>query len=171
MTILSCLGKLFTAVLNERLCKYSNEVNLLEDNQFGFRSSYSTTDSIFTLYSFFEILKSKKKKIFYAFIDFEKAFDKVWRNALWFKLLQSNINRKIYNVIFNLYQKLKSCVTYNDCKTEFFPCEMGVRQGKNLSPFLFSIFVNDIQDFFQNENITGLQTVSDCIEQKLNIFF
>jgi hypothetical protein len=36
---------------------FSEEVFLLEENQFGFRKSYSTTDSICTLFSFFEILK------------------------------------------------------------------------------------------------------------------
>jgi hypothetical protein len=82
ITILSCLGKLFTAILNERLRVFSEEVFLLEENQFGFRKSYSTTNNIFTLFSFFEILKSKKKKLFCAFVDFEKAYDIVWIEAL-----------------------------------------------------------------------------------------
>ena len=60
--ILSCLGKLFTAILNERLCRFSEEALLMNENQFGFRKSYSTTDSFFTLFSFFEILKRRKKK-------------------------------------------------------------------------------------------------------------
>ena len=83
ITILSCLGKLFTAILNERLCHFSEEALLMNENQFGFRKSYSTTDGFFTLFSFFEILKNKKEKLFCAFVDFEKAFDTVWRDALW----------------------------------------------------------------------------------------
>jgi hypothetical protein len=39
------------------------------------------------LYSFFELLKRKKKKMYCAFIDVEKAFDKIWREGLWYKLL------------------------------------------------------------------------------------
>jgi hypothetical protein len=46
ITILSCLGKLFTAILNERLRVFSEEGFLLDENQFGFRKSYSTADSI-----------------------------------------------------------------------------------------------------------------------------
>jgi hypothetical protein len=64
ITILSCLGKLFTAILDERLRVFSEEVVLLEENQFGFRKSYSTRDSIFTLFSFFEILKVKRRNYF-----------------------------------------------------------------------------------------------------------
>ena len=37
ITILSYLGKLFTSVLNARLNKCANEVNLLNENQAGFR--------------------------------------------------------------------------------------------------------------------------------------
>jgi hypothetical protein len=44
--------------------------------------SHSTTDSISTLFSFLEILKGKKKKLFCVFLDFEKVpFDKVWKEA------------------------------------------------------------------------------------------
>jgi hypothetical protein len=54
--------------------------------------------NIFVLYAFFELLKLKKKKLFVIFVDFEKAFDKVWRDGLWCKLLLNNINGKMYKV-------------------------------------------------------------------------
>ena len=170
ITILSCLGKLFTAVLSERLCQFSDDSSLLNENQFGFRKSYSTTDSIFTLFSFFEILKNKRKKLFCAFVDFEKAFDTVWREALWHKLLLNHINGKMHNVIFNMYKDVKSCVMYNNKKSNFFDCEMGVRQGENLSPFLFAVFLNDLQNFLEQENVSGLREISGILEDKFNIF-
>ena len=62
ITILSCLSKLFTSVLNDRLTLYLNENNILNENQAGFRKDYSCTDHIFTLHSLFEILRKRKKK-------------------------------------------------------------------------------------------------------------
>jgi hypothetical protein len=47
-------------------------------------------------------------KRFCAFIDFEKAFDTVWRDGLWYKLFMCNIKDKMYNVILNLYNNIKS---------------------------------------------------------------
>jgi hypothetical protein len=49
-----------------------------------------------------------------AFVDFEKAFDNIWRVALWYKLLLNNINGKMYNFIVNMYNSIKSCIVYND---------------------------------------------------------
>ena len=87
ITLLSCLGKLFTSIINERLNLFLNENNILLENQAGFRKNYSTNDHIFVLYSLIEILKQRKKKLYCAFIDFSKAFDSVWRIGLWKKML------------------------------------------------------------------------------------
>ena len=67
ITIISCLSKLFTAILNDRLNKFSDDFLILCENQTGFRKSYSTIDNLFTLHSFFEILKKKKKELYCCF--------------------------------------------------------------------------------------------------------
>ena len=52
ITIVNCLGKLFTAILTERLNKYSDRFMILNENQCGFRQGYCTIDNIFTLHAF-----------------------------------------------------------------------------------------------------------------------
>jgi hypothetical protein len=68
-------------------------------------------------------------------VDFEKAFDKVWSDGLWCKILLNNINGKMYKVIYNMYQNIKSRIVYNDAVSDFFDCNNGARQGEifNLS--------------------------------------
>jgi hypothetical protein len=134
------LPLIFTSILNDRLNTFSEEFKILNESQCGFRKQYSTIDSIFILYSFFECLKSKNKKIFCAFVDFEKAFDKVWREALWYKLLLNNINGKMYRLILNMYDNIKSCVVYNNCKSDFFRCENGVRHQSPRKHKIFFYF-------------------------------
>ena len=46
ITLLSCLRKLFTAVLNERLTSYLEDNNMIGDEQAGFRNGHSTLDHI-----------------------------------------------------------------------------------------------------------------------------
>ena len=59
ITILSCLGKLFTSILNQRLTTFLEESNILNENEAGFRKGYSCSDHIFTLKYFINILKKK----------------------------------------------------------------------------------------------------------------
>ena len=47
ITIVSCFGKLFTSILNERLQSFSAQYSLICENQAGFRKNYSTLDNIF----------------------------------------------------------------------------------------------------------------------------
>jgi hypothetical protein len=105
-----------------------------------------------------------------TFVDFEKAFDKVWRVALWYKLLLNKINGKMYNFIVNMNNSIKSCIVYNDNKSDFFSSEVGVRKGEHLSPFLFAVFLNDLEQFMEDKNITGLESISSELEPQLEIY-
>ncbi len=66
ITILSCLGKLFTSVLNLRLNNFLDENITLEENQAGFRKGYTTTDHMFVLNSLIELLRKTKEKKYTA---------------------------------------------------------------------------------------------------------
>ena len=161
ITILSFLGKLFTAILNSRLNDYLED--LLSENQAGFRKHYSTLDHIFSMHSLIELLKSQKKKIFCCFVDFSSAFDSVWRIGLWKKILEHNIDGKVFKVIFNMYHGIKSCVSLMECSP--FSSSAGVRQGENLSPILFNMYLDDLENFLlqSQTNGIGLDIINDEI--------
>ena len=148
ITLISCIGKLFTAIINNRLKMFAIEINLINRNQAGFREGHSTSDNIYCLHVQISIYLSFGKTLYCIFVDIRKVFDSVWRTGLWGKLQKCEIKGKCYKIIFNLYRNIKSCVEFNNKQFELFPCLTGVRQGKHLSPFLFSIFLNDIEDFF-----------------------
>ena len=71
ITILSCLGKLFTSIINNRLKRYAEEKDLIDNCQAGFRKNHSTTDNIFIINSLIDIVKSSKKKLHCCFFDFK----------------------------------------------------------------------------------------------------
>ena len=128
ITLLSCLGKLFTAVLNKRLQNVADNKDLLNEFQAGFRSKYSTTDNMFVLHCLIQIVRAKKKKLFCAFIDLKAAFDSVWRSGLWSKLVSYNIGGKFLKVIQNMYSSIKSCVRVNGKSSNYCVSNIGVRQ-------------------------------------------
>ncbi len=82
ITLLSCLGKLFTSVLNERLTEYSNTFNVINETQAGLRQEHSTLDHIFLLKCVIDLFNWRKKKLFCLFVDYKKAFDLVWPDGL-----------------------------------------------------------------------------------------
>ena len=170
ITLISCLWKLFTSIINSRLTFFANEISLLSHNQAGFRKGHSTVDNLFVLHTLISLYQSFGKKLFTTFVDFRKAFDTVWRTGLWKKLQNSGVKGKIFNVIFNMYDNIKSCIQYNNKQSDFFPCLTGVRQGENLSPFLFSIFLNDLEIFFTESNLSPLELVSEKSQEALDIF-
>ena len=119
MLVLSCLGKPFTSILNNRLTKYLESHAALNENQAGFRQGYSTADHVFTLNALIELFKSRKKNLFCTFIDFSKAFDSVWCIGLWDKLLESSINGK-YFVSYITCTKVLNLVYLLGMKTRLF---------------------------------------------------
>ena len=161
ITILSCYGKLFTAVLNNRLNSYLESYNVLCEEQAGFRKHYSTVDHVFTLKMLIDFYMLKGKKLYCAFIDYKKAFDCVNRAALWQKLLEQNIDGKCIRIIHDMYVKAKSCIKVGNSLSDFFSSYAGVRQGENLSPILFSMFLNDLAQFMSTK-FEGLENFSRC---------
>ena len=55
-----------------------------------------------------------------------------------------------------MYQNINTCIRKGNEYSEFFNCEIGVEQGKNLSPFLLSLYLNDLEFFFGENNVNGL---------------
>ena len=156
ITLVTCFSKLFTSISNNRLNSYVTENDILKRNQAGFRKGFSTVENIFIMDSLISILNSCSRNVYCAFVDFKSAFDTVWRADLWAKLIKSNINGKVFRVIKNMYTNIKSCVSLNNKLSDFFISNMGVRQGENLSPFLFSIFMNDLEDYLEQHRLSGI---------------
>ena len=156
ITLLSCLGKLFTSVLNNRISTYVEKYEIICHNQAGFRKGLSTTDNLFVIQSLIDIAKSYKHKLFCAFIDFKQAFDNVWRDGLWYKVGNFGINGKCLNLIKNMYNNIKSRIITPEGNSAFFPCCKGVRQGENLSPILFSLFLNDLEHYLMANKANGI---------------
>lgn len=112
VTLLSCIGKLFTAIIKDNESADSSRL-------FG-----ETLDHIFVLQSLVEWHLHKKKRLCCASVDYEKAFDLVDGSSLWLQLMASGINGRVINVIHNIYENAKSCVRVGYNLSEEFVCCM-----------------------------------------------
>ena len=155
ITLISCLAKLFTSILNKRLSLWCESNNVISDAQFGFKKGHSTIDAIFVLQSIIQEYLHKGKKSYCTFVDMRKAFDSIYRNGLWFKLYKCGIRGKMLNIMKSVYCNIKSCVKHLGNKSIFFDSLIGLKHGEVLSPLLFSLFVEDLEMFILNKDSCG----------------
>ena len=152
ITLVSCLSKVFTGILNKRLNDWAEKYKILTDCQFGFRKNYSTTDAIFVLNSIVQHSLNHGKKLYCAFIDLKKAFDSIYLNGLWLKLFNLGVKGKLLRIVHDMYSniklKIRSCNSYS----EYFEVAIGLKQGEILSPLMFSIFINDLDIHLRGDN-------------------
>ena len=143
-------GKLFTSCINKRLTCYVEDKKTVGAEQAGFKSDFSTVDNIFVLKSLADLYLNKRKRLHCCYVDYQKALDTVNRSKLWTKLLSMGMAGKMIEVIKNMYSKAKSVVSVQGVTSSSFHCNIGVRQGENLSPLLFSIYLADFKLFWLN---------------------
>ena len=118
--------------------------NIIAEEQTGFRAGRSTTEQIFNLRILCEKCLQHQQDLCHVFIDFKKAFDRVWHEALWATVKKYNISTNLIQVIKNLCNKATSAVLFNGSIGDWFRTTVGVRQGCLLSPTLFNIYLNRI---------------------------
>src|SRR6266516_4725130 len=136
--------KVLERVLETRIRKMVK----IDEMQFGFSPGKGTTDPIFIVRQVQEKFIGKQKELWMAFVDLEKAFDRVPREVLWWALRYVGVEEWIVNVIKSMYDGITTSVKMNDEESETFEVKVGLHQGSVLSPILFNIVMKDIADNF-----------------------
>jgi len=139
ITLLSTPGKAFTRVMLNRLQDTVDQT--FWEGHAGFRKGRSWTEQIFALRNILEQSVEYRKDLVVNFIDFKKAFDSVYRPALWTILKHYCMPDRYLHIFKALYNKSSCCVKMNAGVTDFFDVVSGVRQGCILSPFLFIMVI------------------------------
>ena len=70
-----------------------------------------------------------------------------------------------------MYQDIKSCLTVNNIQTDFLRFNIGLQRGENLPPFLFSVYLNDLQEFFfHNYPNVGIECLSSEFDDTVYLY-
>ena len=137
ISLLSVPEKVYGRVLMERVIE--NSEGQIGDEQSGFRKGRSCADQIFVLRQVCEKMKEKKKRVWVAFMDLEKAYDRVDRDAMWQVMRIYGIGGRVLRGIMSFYDEGRACVRVGSKVSESFEVKMGLRQGCVMSPWLFDM--------------------------------
>ena len=148
ISLTSCMGKIMERIICNRLTFILENNNLLNKNQCGFRSRRCTEDQLITLTQTISdgLHKRPMERTLLTLLDYSKAYDKVWKEGLLYKMAKLNLPRKFLKWTMGWLSNRQAFVTYNGTQSKKTTFREGVPQGSVISPLLFSLFINDITD-------------------------
>ena len=140
ISLLSMPGKVCAKILDARI-RQVTEGQVMEE-QAGVRVGRGCRDQICVMRQLAEKTIEKDGKMNAAFIDLEKAYDKVSREDMWRTLATYGVSGKRLRAVKAMYENSKAMVRVEDELTKCFEVRQGVRQGCPLPPWLFNAFLD-----------------------------
>lgn len=143
ISLLSVVGKLYGRILIERI--RVNTDGVLGEEQCGFRRARGCTDpEIFAVRRMCEKFLAKDKEVCWAFMDLEKAYDRIDREALWQVLRIYGVGGRLLRGVQSFYIDSRAYVRVGNEMSEWFPVVVGLRQGCVMSAELFNVYMDGV---------------------------
>ena len=132
--------KVVERVLERRIRK----IVKVDDMQFGFTEGKGTIDAIFMVRQLQERYRGKGKKLYYAFVDLEKAYDRVPRAVTKWAMRKLGVAEWLVKTVMAMYEQASTVVRTEGGDSESFEVKVGLHQGSVLSPLLFLIVMEAV---------------------------
>src|SRR5215469_10087545 len=142
ISVLSVVGKMYGRILIERVRALTD--NLIREEQGGFRKGRGCLDQVFVVKSLCEKFREKGREVYMAFMDLEKAYDRVDREALWMVLSKYGVRGKLLEAVRGFYANSRVCLRVDRLKGRKFVVNVGLSQGCEMFPWLFNLFMDSL---------------------------
>jgi exonuclease III len=140
ITVSPIISKIFEHCLLQQYKKYLFSSN----SQFGYKKSIGCNHAHYAVQKSIEYFISRDSTVNLCSLDLSKAFDKLNRYILFAKLMDRNCPIKFINILECWFNKSYTSVKWGNSYSRLVSLSNGIRQGSILSPFLFSVYTNDL---------------------------
>ena len=144
ITLLSCVYKVYSGIMTDRLNKWIEDNNILHNTQFGFRKGQDTSDAAARIFACISNSNSTNKILHMVLLDIAKAYDSVEIWAMKQTLEAYGLDDEDIKILMSMLEGNKSKLLTAFGPTEDIEIKSGVRQGDVISPILFSIFLDPL---------------------------
>ena len=142
INLLNTAYKVFAYVLRQRLQPFSEATT--GEYQSGFRNDRSTMDQLFSIRQVMEKCREFSIVLHHLFVDFETAYDKVFRRKLWIAMADLGYPKKLINLSMMTLSHVRSKVRIRNNLSETFEAMDGLRQGDGLAALFFNIVLEKV---------------------------
>ena len=118
ISLLAVAGKVFGRVLINRIKDKTESV--IAEIQGGFRRGRGCTDQTFVVRQICEKYVKKGKDVYFAFLNLEKAYDRVDREAMWKVLELYGVEGRLLSAVKSMYADSRACVRVGSETSEWF---------------------------------------------------
>jgi len=147
ISLQNCPVKIITKVLTTRLQRFIQ--HLVDVDQTGFIKGRSISENFVYATKLVQHCHRKKFPAIVLKLDFAKAFDSVAWDSLLTVLQARNFPPIWISWMRQLLVTSHSAVLVNSCPGRWIKCKRGVRQGDALSPYLFLLVADVLQQMIK----------------------
>ena len=140
IALTSLLLEIFDWIL---LLLFDEELKI-DELQFGFQRNTSITMCTWVAVETIDYFLRNGSDVFTCVMDMSKAFDLVQHSTLFWKLIDKKIPSIYLRLLFVMYCKQQANVRWNGHLSHAFYVKNGVKQGADISPFLYCIYIDDL---------------------------
>ena len=165
ISLTSIAVKSMERIITKFVYEYAEDNNILNNDQFGFRSGRSTEDQLILTYNDISLWLDQGYNADLILFDFSKVFDVVCHDLLIVKLSSLGIRGNLLNWIVDFLHDRKMSVSVNHQHSSTRPVASGVPQGSVLGPLLFLLYVN----FLTHDITSPTKIFADDLKLYVNI--
>jgi hypothetical protein len=141
IALLSVIRKVFEKCLLRHLRETTRPPSLFQG---GFRTKRGTLDQIATLLELQRGQRRRGQSARLAFLDIKGAYDSVARDRLWIKCADHGVKKNEMALLRGLFDEPRVSVLVGQSETAEFAGRAGIQQGSSISPWLYTMFMDDL---------------------------